>query len=300
MTFTRRYLDSLLSAGLRPVAESAPRTVPRLSWWQRYVASLLDMPLAHAPTSHTAAQASPAPRTETPSPTGGTPNKLLRIKPDASTSPTRVHRPNAVMEPVTASARALSWGKGMVALMAVVTVLAGLSVAWQNSLHTAGSSQSPPPYTFPASGGSTGLPSPGTTSPGTVATQEPSGSPSTGPAGRVLWRGTLSFITQASSNTMPVVGTPATPLLADGDALALCASSCESPAISGQLVPWAGNEPPEYGQCHAKLADVPSYGYIPVRAGQKACFVAGPGAIGYFTVLTASPAVTATGVIWSW
>jgi hypothetical protein len=96
----------------------------------------------------------------------------------------------------------------------------------------------------------------------------------------------LSFVTQAGMDTMPVVAKPATPLLANGNALGLCASSCESPVISGRLSPWTGNKPPNFNQCTAKLAKAPSYEYVPVRVGQTACFFASPGTSGFFTVLT--------------
>ncbi|WP_042381879.1 hypothetical protein [Streptacidiphilus melanogenes] len=312
MSFRRRYADSLLSAESRPAPDLAPRRAPGVGWWRRYLASLFDMPAVRAPARAGALRSALENGVE-----GGLeggvdvglqrPSRGAEFR--AGTESNRRAVPPTPADGRRAGTRRTSFGAGKVVVSpqgpgpwrwavaaAMVCVLAGVLTV---TLRHPGPdlSQPAPTVTVGAS------PSEGSTADASTppATEEPTPSASTGaPGGRVVWRGSLTFVAQPGMSDLSVVATPATPSLADGTALSLCASSCQPPVIDGELVAhWAGAKPPTYSQCVTALAGRSVSTSVPVRVGQTACFATEADTIGFFTVTATSPGVSAAGVIWS-
>ncbi|WP_405475160.1 hypothetical protein [Streptomyces sp. NBC_00009] len=296
MSFKRRYMDSLLSAGPHPFPEPLSGRAVGGSWRRRFLASLLDVPAVGELSSHVALDAAPETVTE-----GRADCQAPKMELRAGSGPAQL-TPEARPVTVTAPKRGTAGGRVIVAgglpSRSRGWAVAGASLCLLAGLFALVNRQPSNPVSQPPPTHST-LPTPGSTEPGTdEPTMEPSPSTPTGTPGQMLWQGTLTFPSQPGSNNDPVAAVPATALL-DDDALYLCAA-CSPQVIGGELlVAWNGTKPPTPDQCGSALtAQTRRQGYVPLRVGQMGCFSSGTGAVGYFTVLTTSPP-SASAIIWS-
>jgi hypothetical protein len=271
LSFGRRYVDSLLSAEPHPLTEPESRRESGAAWWRRYAASLFDLPLASGLSQRAVwrADSDVASGNETPGPSEQPRNRLLRGDPQRVPAPVPVRMrrrgPNAGRRPLAP----------LVGMVVALSVLVGVSVMLRSSLRPSAAGE-------PAPTSSLVSPSPG---------------------GQIVWQGTLTFVAESGlSDRWSVVTKPTTQVFDDDATLVLCASSCRPPHITGQaLVAWTGKKPPTRDQCAAQLAGTSSRGsagFIPLRPGQSACFRTA-GGIGSLTVLTAAPAVSASGTVWA-
>ncbi|WP_042433843.1 hypothetical protein [Streptacidiphilus anmyonensis] len=311
MSFRRRYLDSLLSADPRTASDLASRRAPGVGWWRRYLASLLDVPAVAAssqrrPAFESAAQVGVEGHTPDPR---RTPWALFQADTEnRSASPRRRGQARAVPAGTTtprgsviasvqhASAQRPGPWRWAVAA-AVACVLAGVVTVTFRQPSGPGQSLPAPTPTV----GSTASSGPTGDASAPPVTEEPSPSDSTGPlSGKVVWQGTLTFAPQPGTDDLSVVAKPATPSLADGTTLTLCGSTCRPPVIDGELLaPWTGRKPPTFDQCLTALTSGAAGSSVPVSAGRTACFATSAHTIGFFTVLTTSPAVSAKGQLWA-
>lgn len=311
MSFKQRYLDSLLSATVRPVPEPASGRAARPAWWRRFLMSLLDVPAVGELPARVALNAGPQTAAEGRAGRrriskaelrvgSGVPQAPVPAPAAPSPMPVRKRKVPAASGPVRAYARGGTNGRRSSGAWwpAITVTCLGLLAFFLLGHH-----QSPPTGARPIpthsitdGAGSVGATEPGTDEPG--ETDEPSPSASTGVPGQVLWKGTLTFPAHPDSNTAPVAAMPATGLV-EGYGLYLCAA-CSPRVIGGDLLaPWNGVKPPTSDQCGSTLAAGPTQErYVPLRLGQVGCFSGSTGTVGYFTVLTTSP-LSASAIIWS-
>lgn len=270
MRFAQRYVNSLLSTD-RASGDPVPRPVTGVGWWRRYLASLFDVRAAGKPSSPMLLPSDPD-----LSDAGGAPTSSRRARTRMSFTP-------VTLEVRSVARPRLPLLVGIAAAVAAATVFA-VTFNQAQSPERAGAASPPGATATPTDGAE---PPPYTTATGGTAGAPPS------------WKGTVTFIAERDDPDVYVVtANPPTDVL-DGYSLHLCASSCRPPALQGRtgsIAAWRGKHAPTEADCSDLLAD-PVPPSVPLRRGQTACISTGNG-IGFLTLLTISPDVSAGAVVW--
>lgn len=252
MSFTRRYVGSLLASDLVDTGDLGERPRQGYPWWRRYLAALFDVPLAAARSpraSATAVNRAAASRSR-----------------ESVTSSAHVRPQRAQSRFQPAPVRSASSGQRWTIAVALASAgLAGIFVL--SPLDDGGASPGSPP-----TGHSTWDPMPtepggGTSAPGTSVPSEPAPSPSSD-AGRVQWHGNLRLDSSAMTGGWWLDYVPPRPA-ATGDLY--IQGSSNTLHSDGALVAWPGSGTPTQAQCAALLSSNRATQSLKVQVGAKAC-----------------------------